>query len=420
MKHREPDKEILEHERKRKVEVACYELRVQLEDDGADFGQLRRYRLPEEQIEAQVDALRAQLLEKSQNSTYTRQQFKPSDTHAILAAKKVEMERMARALGTSDSYVEGRAFDPAHAEEMKRQRIAKREDMEKEAEIRRKAKEDNEKVWKEKERLRRRAEDAARGGARGKPAPKDAMLPPPPARARERTELSVANDLHLYAAVTRHLDRVQGPIRHLQRLDSALRALRDVVVQTVWIEGVLGQGLLLAGDPGHVVPEIESEGIPVCRIHAPVREVEATPIVHGPQLEEGATRILVLAVLALDLDLVRVAVPIHPHDIRVGVGLDGIVPLGVAGIEAVEIRDLVANHPYHPHHIVLAQERGLFPAALGLHLHAVARQMLEGEARGVDQGIVNVEMLACALLVLAGDLEMVVEAALRQDQTQDL
>ncbi|KIM34081.1 hypothetical protein M408DRAFT_325598 [Serendipita vermifera MAFF 305830] len=34
MKHREPDKEILEHERKRKIEVACYELQIQLEDDG--------------------------------------------------------------------------------------------------------------------------------------------------------------------------------------------------------------------------------------------------------------------------------------------------------------------------------------------------------------------------------------------------
>ena len=33
IKHREPDQEILEHERKRKVEVACYELRVELEDE---------------------------------------------------------------------------------------------------------------------------------------------------------------------------------------------------------------------------------------------------------------------------------------------------------------------------------------------------------------------------------------------------
>ena len=33
MKHREPDKEILEHERKRKIEVACFELRDKLEDE---------------------------------------------------------------------------------------------------------------------------------------------------------------------------------------------------------------------------------------------------------------------------------------------------------------------------------------------------------------------------------------------------
>lgn len=31
-KHREPDEAILEHERKRKVEVKCMELRVELED----------------------------------------------------------------------------------------------------------------------------------------------------------------------------------------------------------------------------------------------------------------------------------------------------------------------------------------------------------------------------------------------------
>ena len=33
-KHREPDAEILEHDRKRKVEVQCFELQLKLEDDG--------------------------------------------------------------------------------------------------------------------------------------------------------------------------------------------------------------------------------------------------------------------------------------------------------------------------------------------------------------------------------------------------
>ena len=33
-KHREPDEAILEHERNRKVEVKCLELRLKLEDEG--------------------------------------------------------------------------------------------------------------------------------------------------------------------------------------------------------------------------------------------------------------------------------------------------------------------------------------------------------------------------------------------------
>lgn len=33
-KHREPDAEILEHERKRMVEVKCLELQLKLEEDG--------------------------------------------------------------------------------------------------------------------------------------------------------------------------------------------------------------------------------------------------------------------------------------------------------------------------------------------------------------------------------------------------
>ena len=36
-KHREPDEGILEHERKRKVEVRCLELQIELEDKGYDF-----------------------------------------------------------------------------------------------------------------------------------------------------------------------------------------------------------------------------------------------------------------------------------------------------------------------------------------------------------------------------------------------
>lgn len=33
-KHREPDQAILEHEKKRKVEIKCLELQLELEDNG--------------------------------------------------------------------------------------------------------------------------------------------------------------------------------------------------------------------------------------------------------------------------------------------------------------------------------------------------------------------------------------------------
>jgi len=35
-KHREPDQDILEHEKKRRVEIKCLELQLELEDKGVD------------------------------------------------------------------------------------------------------------------------------------------------------------------------------------------------------------------------------------------------------------------------------------------------------------------------------------------------------------------------------------------------
>lgn len=52
MRHREPDAGILEHERKRGVEVKCLELQLQLED----------LDLPEEEVSRQVEALREKLM----------------------------------------------------------------------------------------------------------------------------------------------------------------------------------------------------------------------------------------------------------------------------------------------------------------------------------------------------------------------
>jgi len=190
IKHREPDQEILEHERKRKVEVACYELRVKLEDEECvytmqcfiEHANVISFSSKEEDfIEQEVEVLRKKLLDQLARGTRDapHQTFKPSDTHAILAAKKTEMAKMAKALGTSLNYVEGQAFDPVHQEEQKRLRMERREQHGREEEEKRKARVSQQIEWKEKERLRRRAEDAARGGARGRPAPRDAPVQPP-------------------------------------------------------------------------------------------------------------------------------------------------------------------------------------------------------------------------------------------------
>ncbi|KAJ7591262.1 cwf21 domain-containing protein, partial [Mycena floridula] len=122
-KHREPDEGILEHERKRKVEVKCLELQLRLEDDGID----------EDQIEEQVSALRHKLLANLATVAPTKG-LKPTDTHGMAAAKKIEMDKMARAFGTRRDYEEGDAFNREKQEEDKIRRRAEREERERHAE----------------------------------------------------------------------------------------------------------------------------------------------------------------------------------------------------------------------------------------------------------------------------------------------
>ncbi|PFH52662.1 hypothetical protein AMATHDRAFT_109206, partial [Amanita thiersii Skay4041] len=119
-KHREPDAAILEHERKRKVEVKCLELQLELEEKQTD----------QDEIEKQVDALRTKLLNNIAAFAPVAKSLKASDTHALAAAKKSELDKMAHALGTRSDYQEGDAFDREKQEENKMKRIAEREERE--------------------------------------------------------------------------------------------------------------------------------------------------------------------------------------------------------------------------------------------------------------------------------------------------
>ncbi|KAI0512758.1 cwf21-domain-containing protein [Xylaria bambusicola] len=107
LKHRQrqPDKGILEHDRKREIEVKVFELRDQLEDEGIE----------EEEIDRRCDALRTELREKMNNnnnhnksgSAGAKKGLKSHQVHELADAKIKESERLRSALKISRDYEEG-------------------------------------------------------------------------------------------------------------------------------------------------------------------------------------------------------------------------------------------------------------------------------------------------------------------------
>ncbi|TKA24070.1 Pre-mRNA-splicing factor CWC21 [Salinomyces thailandicus] len=99
-RQRQPDQEILEHDRKRAIEVKVFELRDRLEEEGID----------EDSIDDQCDALRTQLeaeqLRAGGGAPRTRD-LKPHQVHEMARAKIEESERLRSALGISRDYEEG-------------------------------------------------------------------------------------------------------------------------------------------------------------------------------------------------------------------------------------------------------------------------------------------------------------------------
>ncbi|KAL9931236.1 hypothetical protein V8E36_009913 [Tilletia maclaganii] len=165
---RQADKGILEHDRKRKVEVRCMELRDELEDKG----------LPEDEVEDQVSRLRETLIEAinnpassfGQHSHAEARRLKPSDVHALSAAKAEESEKWKVALGMRADYEEGQGFSNEYHQRVREERrAAKQADFEareaarekrrEEYERRRKADEEERREFEEQLRAKRRRED---------------------------------------------------------------------------------------------------------------------------------------------------------------------------------------------------------------------------------------------------------------------
>ena len=125
----QPDAAILDHERRRKIEIQCIELQDELEEKG--YVRQTNCSLPDDEIQARVASLRRGLrarLERAPKQYFSHtheetKQLRPSDTHNRGAAKEIEAQTMQRALKIRPDYEEGQAFDPVWQERRKWERI---------------------------------------------------------------------------------------------------------------------------------------------------------------------------------------------------------------------------------------------------------------------------------------------------------
>ncbi|KAF4454095.1 Pre-mRNA-splicing factor CWC21 [Fusarium austroafricanum] len=115
-KQRQPDKGILEHDRKREVEVKVFDLRDKLEEEEYDSPNANyttycanRSRVDEDEIDRRCDELRQKLLAEMNAGKRggPRKTFKQHQVHEMADAKIKESERLRKALKISADYEEG-------------------------------------------------------------------------------------------------------------------------------------------------------------------------------------------------------------------------------------------------------------------------------------------------------------------------
>merc|ERR1711864_3227 len=109
--NRDPNQGILDHERKRKLEVKCMELEEVLEEQG----------YKEAEVLEKVTQYRKMLLSKEKDKKafaevdeFGRPVYK--ETHQIAEAQKEKNARLKEAFGISTHFVEGSSFDPNRRE----------------------------------------------------------------------------------------------------------------------------------------------------------------------------------------------------------------------------------------------------------------------------------------------------------------
>lgn len=133
-RQRQPDPEILEHERKRDIEVKVMELRDKLEDEGyvqapqSPACKVTADSVDDDEIDDRCDGLRRKLEEDHKAGKDTgpnARTLKAHQVHDLAKAKIEESERLRKALGISEDYEEGSHW--RKQEERLRESLAQRE-----------------------------------------------------------------------------------------------------------------------------------------------------------------------------------------------------------------------------------------------------------------------------------------------------
>ncbi|KAI9879668.1 MAG: RNA-splicing factor [Pleopsidium flavum] len=98
-RQRQPDQNILNHDKLREIEVKVFDLRDKLEDEGVE----------EEEIELQTSALREKLSSETNGAGKgsSGRGLKPHQVHELAKAKIEESEKLRKALGIREDYEEG-------------------------------------------------------------------------------------------------------------------------------------------------------------------------------------------------------------------------------------------------------------------------------------------------------------------------
>lgn len=118
--NRQPNAEILEHQRKRQLEVKCAELQDMMEEQGYSV----------EEIEEKVNSFRMMLQEKEEPPPAATERPAATETHALAAANQQKNDRLRNAFGIGTDYVEGSSFLPERKEREKEKRELERKERE--------------------------------------------------------------------------------------------------------------------------------------------------------------------------------------------------------------------------------------------------------------------------------------------------